>query len=105
MGGKVSSASLIKTNESRDLAAENADRRNGIDPGQIAASQKGGVPLPRQWVVERRFARTARFRRLARDLEKAPETLADLRFLAFVLLLLPNFVQTLARRLKFHNTF
>jgi transposase len=35
------------------------------------------------WVVERSFAWLARFRRLARDYERLPETVAELTFLAF----------------------
>lgn len=41
------------------------------------------VLLPRRWVVERAFGRTARCRRLARDYERLPETLAGLHFVAF----------------------
>lgn len=39
-------------------------------------AKKGFVLLPRRWVVERSFAWTARFRRLARDFERTPEVLA-----------------------------
>ena len=51
-------------------------------------AKKGFVLLPRRWVVERSFGWLARFRRLARDYERLPETLAGLHFLAFVALLL-----------------
>lgn len=34
--------------------------------------------LPKRWVVERSFAWTARFRRLSRDYERLPSSLADL---------------------------
>jgi transposase len=37
-------------------------------------------------VVERSFAWTARLRRLARDYERLPQTLAGLHFLAFAIL-------------------
>ncbi len=47
---------------------------------------RGFVLLPRRWVVERSFAWAARFRRLARDYERLPETLAGLHFLAFACL-------------------
>jgi transposase len=40
------------------------------------------------WVIERSFAWVARFRRLARDYERLPETLAGLHFLVFALLML-----------------
>ena len=49
--------------------------------------RKGFVLLPRRWVVERSFGWVARFRRLARDYERLPQTLAGLHFLAFAILL------------------
>lgn len=39
-------------------------------------ANKGFVLLPRRWVVERSFAWAGRFRRLARDYERMPQTLA-----------------------------
>ena len=51
-------------------------------------AKHGFVLLPRRWVVERSFGWVARFRRLARDYERLPQTLAGLHFLAFVALLL-----------------
>ena len=39
-------------------------------------------------MVERTFAWAARFRRLARDFERLPTTLAGLHYLAFVCLML-----------------
>jgi transposase len=47
----------------------------------------GFVLLPRRWVVERTFAWAARFRRLARDFERLPETFAGLHFIAFACLM------------------
>jgi transposase len=45
---------------------------------------KGGfVLLPRRWVVERDFAWASRFRRLVKDYERLPETVAGLHFVAF----------------------
>ncbi len=66
---------------------------------KLPKAKKGVVLLPRRWVVERSFAWTARFRRLARDFERTPEVLAGLHFLAFILLLLPQFIKTLAHLL------
>jgi transposase len=51
-------------------------------------AKKGHVLLPRRWVVERSFAWAARFRRLARDHERLPDTLAGFHFLAFAILML-----------------
>ena len=81
----------------------------GEDPAQAAQAEglrlevvklpeakKGFILLPRRWVVERSFAWAARFRRLARDYERLPETLGGLTFLAFAILMLKNFVQAMA---------
>jgi transposase len=51
-------------------------------------AKRGFVLLPRRWVVERSFAWAARFRRLARDYERLPTTLAGYHWLAFVTLML-----------------
>ena len=55
---------------------------------KLAEARKGFVLLPRRWVVERSFAWAARFRRLARDYERLPSTLAGLHWLAFITLML-----------------
>jgi transposase len=62
---------------------------------KLPDAKKGFVLLPRRWVVERHFAWLTRFRRLARDYERLPETLAGLHFLAFAILLLKRFVELL----------
>jgi transposase len=51
------------------------------------------VLLPRRWVVERSFAWTARFRRLAQDYQRLAETLVGLHLLAFAVLVLKRFAQ------------
>lgn len=66
-------------------------------------AKRGFVLLPRRWVVERDFAWAARFRRLARDYERLPETLAGLHFVAFVCLLLQRLFLTLGP-LQVHNS-
>lgn len=63
---------------------------------KLPEARQGFVLLPRRWVVERSFAWTTRFRRLARDYERLPETLAGLHFLAFAILLLARFAAILA---------
>jgi transposase len=73
----------------------------GQEPAKAAASQgirlevvrlseakRGFVLLPRRWVVERSFAWLSRFRRLARDYERLPETVAGLHYVAFAILML-----------------
>ncbi len=62
---------------------------------KLAEAKKGFVLLPRRWVVERSFGWAARFRRLARDYERLPETLAGLHFLAFAILMLKRFVEVM----------
>jgi transposase len=49
---------------------------------------RGFVLLPRRWVVERDFAWASRFRRLVKDYERLPETVAGLHFVAFACLFL-----------------
>src|ERR1700684_4201090 len=51
-------------------------------------AKRGFVLLPRRWVVARSFAWAARFRRLARDYERLPTTLAAFHWLAFATLML-----------------
>jgi transposase len=77
----------------------------GDDPAQAAAAQgiqlavvklpeakRGFVLLPRRWVVERSFAWVARFRRLARDYERLPTTVAGLHLVAFACLMLHQLI-------------
>jgi len=59
---------------------------------KLPTAKHGFVLLPRRWVVERSFAWMARFRRLARDYERLPETLAGLHFIAFAILLAHRFI-------------
>ena len=55
---------------------------------KLSEAKHGFVLLPRRWVVERSFGWVARFRRLARDYERLPETVAGLHFIAFACLML-----------------
>jgi len=66
---------------------------------KLPEAKKGFVLLPRRWVVERSFGWKARFRRLARDYEHLPDTLAGLHYLAFAILMLKNFVSLMAHAL------
>lgn len=81
----------------------------GEDPAEAAAARgirlevvkhseakRGFVLLPRRWVVERSFAWAARFRRLARDYERLPGTVAGLHFVAFACLMLHQAAPLLA---------
>ena len=68
-----------------------------LDVVRLPDAKRGFVLLPRRWVVERSFAWMTRFRRLARDYERYPETLAGLHLLAFAVLMLHRFVLVMAQ--------
>ena len=70
----------------------NAALEHGIalEVVKLLEAKRGFVLLPRRWVAERSFGWAARFRRLARDYERLPETLAGLHYLAFACLMLPH---------------
>jgi transposase len=55
---------------------------------KLPQAKRGFVLLPRRWVVERSFAWTSRFRRLVRDYERLPATLAGLHLVVFACLML-----------------
>jgi transposase len=71
-----------------DPAEAAADRGIDLIVVSLPAAKRGFVLLPRRWVVERSFAWATRFRRLAKDYERLPETVAGLHFLAFTCLML-----------------
>ena len=77
-------------------AAEATQRGMRLEVVKLPEARKGFVLLPRRWVVERSFAWATRFRRLARDYERLPETLAGLHYLAFAVLKLRRFVDLMA---------
>lgn len=81
-----------------ETAAESAAAHGlRLEVVKLPEAKRGFVLLPRRWVVERSFAWAARFRRLARDYERLPETLAGLHFLAFAILMLKRLVEVLAQ--------
>lgn len=98
--GELAAAVQLATGNS--VAVAFADQGyTGAEPARTAAAhgielvvvklphaKRGFVLLPRRWVVERSFGWAARFRRLARDYERLPETLAGLHFVAFACLML-----------------
>ncbi len=55
---------------------------------KLSEARRGFMLLPRRWVVQRSFAWTTRFRRLAKDLERLPKTLAGLHFAVFAFIML-----------------
>jgi transposase len=64
---------------------------------KLPEAKHGFVLLPRRWVVERSFAWAARFRRLARDYERLPETVVGLHFLAFACLMVHRLLTVVAQ--------
>jgi transposase len=64
---------------------------------KLPDAKRGFVLLPRRWVVERDFAWASRFRRLVRDYERLPETVAGLHFVAFACLMLHRIVTLAAQ--------
>jgi len=78
------------TGEQAEQAA--ADQGIRLEVVKLPEAKHGFVLLPRRWVVERSFGWMSRFRRLVRDYERLPETLAGLHYLAFAILMLSRFV-------------
>jgi len=72
-----------------EAASEAADKA-GIELKVVkhTEAKRGFVLLPRRWVVERTFGWVGRFRRLARDYERLPQTLVGWHWLAAIVLLL-----------------
>lgn len=62
---------------------------------KLPQAKRGFVLLPRRWVVERSFAWMARFRRLAKDYERLPSTLAGLHMVVFACLMLTQATELL----------
>ena len=69
--------------------AADAAQQHGIrlEMVKYPLAKRGFVLLPRRRVVERSFAWAARFRRLARDYERLPQTLKGIHFIAFAILM------------------
>jgi transposase len=98
--GELAEAVQEATGESVELAyvdqaytgerpAEEAEARGiSLEVVKHEEAKRGFVLLPRRWVVERDFAWASRFRRLVKDYERLPDTLAGLHFVAFACLFL-----------------
>lgn len=103
--GELAAAVQEVTGEHVELAFVDAGY-TGQEPEQAAKEQgirlhvvklpeakRGFVLLPRRWVVERSFAWTTRFRRMVRDYERLPATLAGLHLVVFACVMLHQFIQ------------
>ncbi len=69
-------------------AADAAAHSIQLEVVKLPEAKRGFVLLPKRWIVERDFAWSARFRRLARDYERLPTILAGLHFVVFACLML-----------------
>jgi transposase len=95
-GGSVELA-FVDQGYTGDVPAQAAqDQGMRLEVIKLPQAKRGFVLLPRRWVVERSFAWMTRFRRLARDYERLPETLAGLHLLAFTVLMLHRFALLMA---------
>jgi transposase len=80
-----------------DPALDAADHGIRLEVVKLADAKRGFVLLPRRWVIERSFAWTGRFRRLARDYERLHTTLEGFHYVAFTLLALSAALPLLPR--------
>jgi transposase len=95
--GETVEVAFVDQGYTGETAAQAAEKHGiRLEVVKLPETKKGFVLLPRRWVVERSFGWAARFRRLARDYERLPETLAGLHLLAFAVLMLKRFVEILA---------
>ena len=93
--GETVALAFVDQGYTGDQPASDAEAHGiRLDVVKHTEAKRGFVLLPRRWVVERSFGWMARFRRLARDYERLPETVAGLHFIAFSCLMLHRFVLT-----------
>ena len=95
-GNTVEAAFVDQGYTGDDPAEAAADRGIDLVVVSLPEARRGFVLLPRRWVVERSFAWATRFRRLAKDYERLPETVAGLHFLAFTCLMLQKLLLQVA---------
>jgi transposase len=79
-----------------EVAAAAKEQGITLEVVRLPGAKRGFVLLPRRWVVERSFAWKSRFRRLVRDYERLPETVAGLHFVVFSCLMLTRLLATAA---------
>jgi transposase len=95
--GETVEIAFVDQGYTGENAADAAEERGiKLEVVKLPTAKRGFVLLPRRWVVERSFGWMSRFRRLARDYERLPETLAGLHILAFAILMLKNVAEVLA---------
>ena len=94
--GRVELAYVDQGYTGADVAANAAAEGITLEVVKLPEAKRGFVLLPRRWVVERSISWMRRFRRLAKDYERLPETVAGLHFLAFACILLARAVKLFA---------
>jgi len=92
-GATVEIAYVDQGYTGEDAAEAAAAHGIRLEVVKLPTAKKGFILLPRRWVVERSIGWVARFRRLARDYERLPETLGGLHFLAFAILMAKRLVE------------
>ena len=98
MTGEAVEVAFVDQGYRGEHAAEDAAAHSmRLEVVKLEEAKRGFVLLPRRWVVERSFAWAARCRRLARDYERLPETLAGLHYLAFAVLMLKRFIEMMVQ--------
>ena len=86
--GDVVELAYVDRGCSGEEAASKAEARGiRLEVVKHPGARRGLVLLPRRWMVERSFAWAARFRRLARDYERPPQTATGLHLVASACLL------------------
>jgi transposase len=95
--GKTVEIAYVDQGYTGENAADAAEEHGiKLEVVKLPTAKRGFVLLPRRWVIERSFGCASRFRRLARDYERLPETLAGLHYIVFVILMLKNIAEVLA---------
>jgi transposase len=96
-GDTVDLAFVDQGSTGAEPAAAAASHGIRLEVVKLPGAKRGFVLLPRRWVVERSFAWASRFRRLARDYERLPDTVAGLHFVAFACLMLHRLLTVVAQ--------
>ncbi|WP_036199572.1 IS5 family transposase [Meiothermus ruber] len=94
--GGQAEAAFVDQGYTGEEAAQTAEAEGlALCVVQVEGAKRGFVLLTKRWVVERSFAWTSRFRRLARDYERLAETLRGWHWLAFSILMTAKTVELL----------
>jgi transposase len=94
-GGTIEVAFVDQGYTGAEAAEQAAGWGIRLEVVKLSEARTGFVLLPRRWVVERSFAWLTRFRRLAKDYERLPETVAGVHLVAFATLMLARMVKLL----------